>query len=70
MSEVKKEFGGESSNDLVFLPPVIWAQLNYHLQPMLTYRTGVDHSLVLRWCHRRLKELAEERYLPNHKTQV
>ncbi|CAI8002750.1 hypothetical protein GBAR_LOCUS3482 [Geodia barretti] len=34
----------------------MWTQLSLSLRPLLTYRVGVDHSLVLQWSHRRLRE--------------
>ena len=67
---MKSGFGGEGSADLIFLPPVMWTQLSLSLRPLLTYRVGVDHSLVLQWSHRRLREVAETRYLPQHTSQV
>ena len=70
MSEVKSEFGGDGSHDMIFLPQVIWTQLRLGLQPLLAYRTGVDQSLVLQWSHRRLREVAETRYLPQDNSQV
>lgn len=70
MLEVNARFGGEGSPALLFLPPVVWGQLSHQLQPLLSYRAGVDHSLVLQWNHRRLRELAEERYLSHHRAQV
>lgn len=70
MTEVNTKFGGEDSKALISLPPVIWSQLRHQLQPLLTYRAGVDHSLVLQWCHHRLKEVAEARYLTQDRAKV
>ena len=70
MSEVRRKFANEDSSGLIFLPPVIWSQLGSSLQSLLTYRVGVDHSLVLCWCHHRLREVAQERYLPQDSSQV
>ena len=71
MAEVNASYGGEDSTTVLHsLPPVIWAELSHNLQPLLTFRTGMDHSLVLRWSHRALREMAEASYLTHYGTKV
>lgn len=70
MSEVNIKYGGDGCMALTCLPPAIWAQLSFHIQPLVIYQVGVDHSLVLKWCHRRFREVAETRYLTHHTAQV
>lgn len=70
ITEVNIKYGSDGCAALTCLPPAIWAQLSLHIQPLLIYQTGVDHSLVLRWCHRRLREVAETRYLTHSTAQV
>ena len=70
MAEVNVRYSREGSATLVSLPPVIWAQLCHQLHPLLEHRPGVDHSLVLQWSHRRLREVTETRYLTHHRAQV
>ena len=63
MAEVNSNIGSEESKPILTLPPIIWSQIRHQLHPLLELKVGIDNYLLLQWSHRRLREIADIRYL-------
>ena len=70
MAEVNSKFSHEDSTAMLSLPPVVWSRICHQIQPLLELRVGVNNSPVLQWSHRKLREIANSRYLSPHTTEI
>ena len=63
MAEIDSNIGNEESKPILTLPPILWSQIRHQLHPLLELKVGLDNYLLLQWSHRRLREIADIRYI-------